>query len=112
MFDADDDDDDLDDDEDDSTGSSSSMATLSSATTPRPTFDVFDVLGDLSRTGDVVELCYLDPDSGRERAVTGPLVDVDVRNGLVTVERQPDREMVTIDAVDLFDIRVLGAGGR
>lgn len=74
--------------------------------------DVLDVVEDLRRAGDVVELCYVDAGSGRERSVIGTPLDVDAGNGRVTVEREPDGAVVSVDAEDVFGVRVVGVGGR
>ncbi len=74
---------------------------------------LFDTLVDLLDTAAIVELRLVDAHTGRERAVTGLVVDVDLRVGLVTVEREPDGSLVTVDPDDVWGIRVLGsARGR
>ena len=70
-----------------------------------------DILADLSATGGVVELGLVDPESGRESAVTGLVAGLDVRRGRVSVEREPDGAIVIVDPADVFEIRVLGTGG-
>lgn len=69
--------------------------------------EVFDTLVGLLDSVATVELRIADPDTGRERSVTGPVVEVDVPAGRVTIQREPDGAMVTVDPDDVFEIRVL-----
>lgn len=64
----------------------------------------------LAKTASVVELLLVDTD-GNERAVTGKVLRVDRRPKRIMFEREPDRATLTIDAYDVFAVRVLRDGG-